>query len=70
MAKDVQPNRGCLTQGDACFGQRERQGEPITEHNSLYCCGRAADGPGDTFTDNTNVFVDPGTGESINKKYV
>jgi hypothetical protein len=68
MAKDVQPNRGCLTQGDACFGQRERQGEPITEHNSLYCCGRAADGPGDTFTDNTNVFVDPGTGESINKK--
>jgi len=68
MAQSVEPNRGCLTQGDACYGTAHDPSRVIDIHDSLYCCGRAADGPGDTFTDNTNVFVDPGTGESINKK--
>ena len=61
MGKDVERNRGCLTVGDSCYGAAQYPGRNIDIHDGLYCCGRPADGPEDD-------EIDPGTGESINKK--
>jgi hypothetical protein len=63
MAKDVEPNRGCKTQGDVCYGVSEYPGRVIDIHDSVYCCGGRV--PAD---DPIGGPVDPGTGESINKK--
>jgi hypothetical protein len=43
---EIQINRGCLTQGDSCFGEGERY--PVNTHDDDFCCGKVNEtGDGD-----------------------
>ena len=64
MAEDVQPNPGCLTQNDNCYGSRQDNSRPIDYHDGTYCCGTIVkDEP-----DLNSGDINPESGESTYKK--